>query len=178
MKGKAASQRRTPSRVLHTGPVAPVDLDSASCVSAPEPECWECRSHLPVKTGREPVSLARGKVGWLSWVELDHVGAGDGSGLSLPPLRRPTFTQLAQGKFLSHLILRCWQSTHARMRGGFCGTLAVVPVPVPVPVPWAETDAAVDAAGEELVEVAAVTPVREAISRRVRIEPAQCRLVY
>lgn len=63
------------------------------------------------------------------------------------------------------------------MRGGFCGTLAVVPVPVPVPVPWAETDAAVDAAGEELVEVAAVTPVREAISRRVRIEPAHSRLV-
>lgn len=61
------------------------------------------------------------------------------------------------------------------MRGGFCGTLAVVPAPVPVP--WAETDAVVDAAGEELVEVAAVTPAREAISRRVRIEPAHCLLV-
>lgn len=61
------------------------------------------------------------------------------------------------------------------MRGGFCGTLAVVPVPVP----WAETDtdAAVDAAGEELVEVAAVTPVREAISPRLKIEAAHCRLL-
>lgn len=46
------------------------------------------------------------------------------------------------------------------MRGGFCGTLAVVPVPCAE----TDTDAAVDAAGEELVEVAAVTPAREAIS--------------
>lgn len=30
-----------------------------------------------------------------------------------------TFMQLAHGKFLSHLILRCWQSTQARMRVGF-----------------------------------------------------------
>lgn len=71
----------------------------------------------------------------------------------------PTLTQLEQGKFRSHLILRCWQSTQARMRGGFCGTLALVPVPCAP-----DTDAAVDAAGDELVEVPAVTPAREAIS--------------
>lgn len=124
-----------------------------------------------------------------SWLAgLSRVGSGPGragacSGLgwnAREPLCLPcvdlTFTQLAQGKFLSHLILRCWQSTHARMRGGFCGTLAVVPVPEPEPVPWAETDT-VDAAGEELVEVAAATPVREAISPRLRIEPAHSRLM-
>lgn len=39
---------------------------------------------------------------------------------------RVTLRQLAQGKLLSHLILRCWQSTQARMRGGLFGTLAGV----------------------------------------------------
>lgn len=39
-----------------------------------------------------------------------------------------TLRQLAQGKLLSHLILRCWQRTQARMRGGLFGTLAGVGV--------------------------------------------------
>lgn len=40
-----------------------------------------------------------------------------------PDAATPTLRQLAQGKCLSHLILRCWQRTQARMRGGLLGTL-------------------------------------------------------
>ena len=58
--------------------------------------------------------------------------------------------------------------------------MAAVPVPVFVSAPCAEadTEAVVDAAGEELVEVAAVTPAREAISPRVSGSSlGQCRLL-
>lgn len=34
------------------------------------------------------------------------------------------FLQLEHGIFLSHFILRCWHSTQARMRVGFCGGTA------------------------------------------------------
>lgn len=51
--------------------------------------------------------------------------------LNLPHTKRVagfslTLIQLAHGKFLSHLILRVWHRTQARMRGGLLGTAEAV----------------------------------------------------
>lgn len=95
---------------------------------APEAYSLRSSSHLASRSWRSWLGRLRFRAGagWLGmhWALALGGGRCDSASYSWategteggPGL---TLTQLEHGEFLSHLILRCWQSTQARMRGAF-----------------------------------------------------------